>query len=855
MINPITLMNLLFKDKSFLPYLKAIVFFFSLFWCLNCLTAQSDLTVSITTEEPVASNGQYVWYSLEITNNGDSSAISPKAVVRFSTDSNLSASDSLIPVYGIGNLDAGETKILKRIFLLPFNNSFSGTGYFIANADPQNKISELDENNNIGKTAIEISIQHPPEECTFQIGPGELLCFQKNANVVELFAEQDDGTVQEYQIGLMGEVEAVGSPFVPAFDSIYIKNGEVVKKLANGTIAWQKPIPLEVYNYFTDLDAVAETVDSSIVFAGFIKKPEESKAILKLLKTSSNLSVDTIIELDTNIYQYLDTLLLPDTVYLIDNKMNGNLNIFYGQYASSFFPSFNSHFIAFDVNTYSTLIHENYYYEEIKKIDKTSCNSYQIKSNGIYGSGFSNSRWNATWWVNNDNGQVLNWTGLRGTWNDVFGSSYSLNSSQSHPDIMHLSSTYITDYNNQYLSMGYTLPQMNSPNETVFMDFSPFLSTLRTGEQDLMIFGKTGDSLWVNIPTICRKGFYLVKEIIHLCPGSFFGDEQIFNNTIVFDTILVENDLDTIFRYNLRTYQIYEHQIGAAICEGDYYDFGNLKLTQSGNYSNIFQSQYGCDSTVHLNLEVIPLDTINVSLVICQGETSPLSGNVYGSIGTYLEEAVFQNQYGCDSTVFAMLEVKSVDSVEQEFDLCVGEVSPLTQELYATPGQFLEEAVFQNQYGCDSVVTAMIAVHPEEFINAEHYVPYGYVLNGDTLTQDTATTMFDTTEFGCPLTIGIYWAVGPNAVNDFGNTIALDVFPNPFKNGFYLQFKLEYSMELEINVYNVLGMRIDQIEGKQKYSSGEHQIFFPTSEWPSGVSILTVKNRDKVVTNRLIKVE
>jgi len=38
------------------------------------------------------------------------------------------------------------------------------------------------------------------------------------------------------------------------------------------------------------------------------------------------------------------------------------------------------------------------------------------------------------------------------------------------------------------------------------------------------------------------------------------------------------------------------------ICNGDEYIFGSQILTESGEYTEVFQSELGCDSTVNLNL-------------------------------------------------------------------------------------------------------------------------------------------------------------------------------------------------------------------------------------------------------------
>ena len=46
--------------------------------------------------------------------------------------------------------------------------------------------------------------------------------------------------------------------------------------------------------------------------------------------------------------------------------------------------------------------------------------------------------------------------------------------------------------------------------------------------------------------------------------------------------------------------------VAATICSGSSYTFGGQSFTAAGSYPVVFQNQYGCDSTVTLNLTVIP---------------------------------------------------------------------------------------------------------------------------------------------------------------------------------------------------------------------------------------------------------
>jgi hypothetical protein len=58
---------------------------------------------------------------------------------------------------------------------------------------------------------------------------------------------------------------------------------------------------------------------------------------------------------------------------------------------------------------------------------------------------------------------------------------------------------------------------------------------------------------------------------------------------------------------------VYHIDVENAICQGDEYIFGSQTLTDAGEYTKVFQSALGCDSTVVLTLGVVEVD-VSVSV-------------------------------------------------------------------------------------------------------------------------------------------------------------------------------------------------------------------------------------------------
>ena len=83
------------------------------------------------------------------------------------------------------------------------------------------------------------------------------------------------------------------------------------------------------------------------------------------------------------------------------------------------------------------------------------------------------------------------------------------------------------------------------------------------------------------------------------------------------------------------------------ICQGTPYVYKGQTLTQSGVYSNTYQTYYGCDSVVTLNLTVHPATSSEATVITCGGYTA--NGITYTIPGTYVSHTT--NMYGCDSTI------------------------------------------------------------------------------------------------------------------------------------------------------------------------------------------------------------
>ncbi|MCP4122595.1 MAG: hypothetical protein GY751_12650, partial [Bacteroidetes bacterium] len=96
----------------------------------------------------------------------------------------------------------------------------------------------------------------------------------------------------------------------------------------------------------------------------------------------------------------------------------------------------------------------------------------------------------------------------------------------------------------------------------------------------------------------------LWKEI---CEGEdfFFADEWLSESGVYADTLIRQEDCDSIFILTLSVNAVYEQTLDTIITEGTAIEVGGQLFSETGQYDISLLSTTECDSIIHLNLEVI----------------------------------------------------------------------------------------------------------------------------------------------------------------------------------------------------------------------------------------------------------
>ncbi len=139
--------------------------------------------------------------------------------------------------------------------------------------------------------------------------------------------------------------------------------------------------------------------------------------------------------------------------------------------------------------------------------------------------------------------------------------------------------------------------------------------------------------------------------------------------------------------------------IDTAICQGQVIIYEGTPIFASGTYPFNFTSVNGCDSTVILEVEVIPPDFTVIQETLCVGDTYQYI-EPDGTPATYVAPdvdndfftLVYENQFGCDSTVSFFFEIfPAFDAMISEDQFLCPDSCVLLFSAVFTPGPFIWE--------------------------------------------------------------------------------------------------------------------------------------------------------------------
>ena len=208
--------------------------------------------------------------------------------------------------------------------------------------------------------------------------------------------------------------------------------------------------------------------------------------------------------------------------------------------------------------------------------------------------------------------------------------------------------------------------------------------------------------------------------------------------------------------------QIPISMFSSTICEGDSYQLNGMVYRKSGVFFQHYINQFGCDSTIMLDLTVMSNSVTNINSTFCEGTTFDFNGLQLTSPGIYRDTLI--SVLGCDSTIILDLTVllKSVANIDST--ICEGTVFDFNGQQLTSPGIYSDTII--NVLGCDSIVTLNLSVVPAHiYINDNFCQGSWYVFNNQPLSTPGIYTDTLTNKLGCDSIVILNLSVVPKQVN------------------------------------------------------------------------------------------
>jgi flagellar hook assembly protein FlgD len=81
--------------------------------------------------------------------------------------------------------------------------------------------------------------------------------------------------------------------------------------------------------------------------------------------------------------------------------------------------------------------------------------------------------------------------------------------------------------------------------------------------------------------------------------------------------------------------------------------------------------------------------------------------------------------------------------------------------------------------------------------------------------------------------------------------MAFNVFPNPTEGNSYAQFELKQSQNIEINICDVTGKKINTIQ-QGEMQAGTHSLAIKGSDLKAGIYLINVTTQNGTFTHKLV---
>lgn len=201
---------------------------------------------------------------------------------------------------------------------------------------------------------------------------------------------------------------------------------------------------------------------------------------------------------------------------------------------------------------------------------------------------------------------------------------------------------------------------------------------------------------------------------VNVCPNEVYD----YNGTLLQagetqDFILTNfQGCDSIVTVSVFGVNATASSFAVSICPNDTYDYNGTPLPPGTTQDFHFQNQLGCDSTVTVTVNALQASASVLDVAVCPGDLYDYNGTLLSAGQT--QNFVYTNAAGCDSTVTVTVAALPVSISGLSVSVCPGELYDYNGTMLAT-GQ-IQNFVFTNAAGCDSTVTVTVNQLPVDYM-------------------------------------------------------------------------------------------------------------------------------------------
>ncbi|MBK8956528.1 MAG: gliding motility-associated C-terminal domain-containing protein [Saprospiraceae bacterium] len=184
---------------------------------------------------------------------------------------------------------------------------------------------------------------------------------------------------------------------------------------------------------------------------------------------------------------------------------------------------------------------------------------------------------------------------------------------------------------------------------------------------------------------------------------------------------------DSILHVKINLLQTSQARLDTSICPGGVVSIHNQlfdELNRSGNVLLKNANQFGCDSSIHVELKILPTTSSKIDTSICPGESLIIHSRKFDENrlkGEIILPGV--NHYGCDSLITVQLSVRATSTSKLDTAICKGSSLVIHQQRFdenRTAGRLVLSSANQNK--CDSIIDVNVQILPETKFQLDTFV-------------------------------------------------------------------------------------------------------------------------------------